>query len=237
MIDPTNSNGLIDIELKYLGGLIKVSTTLARINEPPRMPGYDVNCYVKVTNKDIAIIAERDIFADGRWYYQCRAAVCNACSLRWLYLLPTIEELFIDYGTAFDRSDYADQTDKDSANERKLFAATMLKEKEQMSRLQPVTMDDMSGGSPEDYLPIDQSTSNPDGFLNKLAKSRDSKYKNSGILTPEDGSRMFVEKGQGMFADKEDQELLDSIMGKSSAAAAKAVTSSTSSGSSDRRGE
>lgn len=110
----------------------------------------------------------------------------------------------------------------------------MLKEKEQMSRLQPVTMDDMSGGSlsPEDYLPIDQSTSNPDGFLNKLAKSRDSKYKNSGILTPEDGSRMFVEKGQGMFADKEDQELLDSIMGKSSA---KAVTPYTSSGSSDRR--
>jgi hypothetical protein len=68
MIDPTNSNGLIDIELKYLGGLIKVSTTLARINEPPRMPGYDVNCYVKVTNKDVAIIAESDIFADGRWY-------------------------------------------------------------------------------------------------------------------------------------------------------------------------
>lgn len=156
--------------------------------------------------------------------------------------LSTVEELFIDYGVAFDRSDYADQTDTDSANERKLFAANMLKEKEQMSRLQPVTMDDMLGGggsSPEDYLPIDQSTSNPDGFLNKLAKSRDSKYKNSGILTPEDGSRMFVEKGQGMFADKEDQELLDSIMGKSSATATTAATSpaSTSSSSSDRRGE
>ena len=65
MIDPTNSRGSIDIELQYLGGLVKVSTTLARINEPPRMPGFDVNCYVKVANRDVAIIAERDIFADG----------------------------------------------------------------------------------------------------------------------------------------------------------------------------
>jgi hypothetical protein len=47
-------------------GLYKVSTTLARINEPPE--GGDVNCYVRIEGEgDVAIIAERDIFTNGTY--------------------------------------------------------------------------------------------------------------------------------------------------------------------------
>jgi hypothetical protein len=65
VLDPTNAAGLVDLTLPFLMGLYKVSTTLARINEPPE--GGDVNCYVRLEGEgDVAILAERDIFANGK---------------------------------------------------------------------------------------------------------------------------------------------------------------------------
>lgn len=63
VLDPTNARGLVDLELKYFFGLKKVSTTLARLNEPPK--GSDVNCIVKVAGSTVTVIAERNIFNNG----------------------------------------------------------------------------------------------------------------------------------------------------------------------------
>lgn len=63
MLDPTNSRGLVELELNYLFGLKKVGTTLARMNEPPK--GSDVNCIVKVSGSTVTITAERNIFSNG----------------------------------------------------------------------------------------------------------------------------------------------------------------------------
>lgn len=65
-LDPTNDEGNLDLELKYLFGLIKISTILARVNEPP--PGRDINVYTSVSGSDVSFIAERDINADGKLY-------------------------------------------------------------------------------------------------------------------------------------------------------------------------
>ena len=64
VLDPTNGTGTLQLELSYMFGLIKVPTTLARINEPPE--GQDCNVYSNVSEfGNVEIIAERDIFSNG----------------------------------------------------------------------------------------------------------------------------------------------------------------------------
>jgi hypothetical protein len=64
VIDPTNSAGVLNGEMSFLFGLVKIDTTIARINEPPA--GGDVNVYTKVDRGGVTVIAERDIFSDGK---------------------------------------------------------------------------------------------------------------------------------------------------------------------------
>ena len=78
VIDPTNADGTVDLEITFLFGLIKVDTTIARINEPPT--GGDVNVFTRVDASGVSVVAERNIF--------------------------TGEEVFMDYGRVYDRSDY-----------------------------------------------------------------------------------------------------------------------------------
>ena len=63
VLDPTNADGVLEGELTYLFGLIKIDTTVARINEPP--VGGDCNVYTRIDGSGVRVIAERDIFADG----------------------------------------------------------------------------------------------------------------------------------------------------------------------------
>ena len=62
-LDPTNENGLVDLELSYMFGLYKANTILARINEPS--PGMDVNVISEVRGSDVTFVSERDIMANG----------------------------------------------------------------------------------------------------------------------------------------------------------------------------
>jgi hypothetical protein len=63
VIDPTNKAGLLDLEIKFLGGLIKVDTMLGRVNEPPK--GKSVNVFTRLNGPDATVVADRDIFPDG----------------------------------------------------------------------------------------------------------------------------------------------------------------------------
>jgi len=175
ILDPTSDTGVLELELKYAFGLIKVDTTMARVNEPPR--GMDVNAYTKVIGTTVEVISERDIFAG--------------------------EEIFLDYGFKYDRADYDQEKLVESQRAKAL-------EEDIMMRLQPVTRDSVAGSN----LQVDQDTSNPDGFLSKLAK-QDSLLKNAGILSPEEAAAKFAKLGSSMFtAGGEDQELIDSLLGK-----------------------
>jgi hypothetical protein len=67
VLDPTNNDGTLDLEVPYLFGLIKVPTILARMNEPPL--GNDCNVYAKIKTYGIVeIITERDIFNNGNFF-------------------------------------------------------------------------------------------------------------------------------------------------------------------------
>lgn len=115
-----------------------------------------------------------------------------------------LEEIYIDYGYEFDRSDYP--VSSTIADNIRLTSAA---EKEKMLELQPVTT------SSEGVF--DQDTTMPDGgFLSKLTKQEQvkDKYRKSGILSPEEGVRLFSEVGESMFGDAEDLELIESITGK-----------------------
>lgn len=63
VIDPTDRNGQVLLELSYLLGAIKVPTTMCRLNEPVK--GMDVNVYTKVNGVNVEIYAERNIFENG----------------------------------------------------------------------------------------------------------------------------------------------------------------------------
>ena len=70
VLDPTNSDGVVELELKHLFGLVKISTTLCRINEPSL--GSDCNVYTKISGGNVQLIAERDLFAGGEdIFYTC----------------------------------------------------------------------------------------------------------------------------------------------------------------------
>jgi len=60
ILDPTLSNGLLPEELLFYGGLLRKSTLLALVNEP--RAGFDLNVVAVVSDKDVAYVAERDIF-------------------------------------------------------------------------------------------------------------------------------------------------------------------------------
>ena len=63
VIDPTNKAGLLDLEISFLAGLVKVDTMLGRVNEPPR--DFSVNVFTRLNGPDATVVADRDIFADG----------------------------------------------------------------------------------------------------------------------------------------------------------------------------
>ena len=63
VIDPTNKAGLLDLEIAFLAGLVKVDTMLGRVNEPPR--DSTVNVFTRLNGPDATVVADRDIFADG----------------------------------------------------------------------------------------------------------------------------------------------------------------------------
>ena len=67
MMDPTDRQGNVPLMLEYLLGFIKISTTMARMNEPP--PGYSVNCITSVDNgspNEMNILTVRNIYPEGK---------------------------------------------------------------------------------------------------------------------------------------------------------------------------
>ena len=184
VLDPTNEEGILELEISYLFGLYKVNTAMARINEPP-ING-DCNVYIRESGSNIKFYAERDIFAD--------------------------EELYIDYGARYYRNDYIDGETPEQilARQQRLIERKRELEKEAMLKLQPITLEDA------DVTVVDQDTSNPDGFISKLKKQDESRYKKYGILSPEESVDLFRNIGAGMFSGntEEDQEIMESILGK-----------------------
>lgn len=182
VLDPTNAQGLIDLGIPYALGLYRADTTMGRVNEPP--VGKDCNVFTKITAENVEYIAERDIFSG--------------------------EELFIDYGCFYDRSQYEDD-EAVLVRRRAAEAARRRMEEEEMLTLQPVTREKDKGGG---RLKVDQDTTNPDGFIAKLNKKSDEKLDRSGILSPEAAVDMFAAMGSGMFAQsEEDKEFIASLTG------------------------
>jgi hypothetical protein len=72
VIDPTNKAGLLDLEISFLAGLVKVDTMLGRVNEPPR--DSTVNVFTRLNGPDATVVADRDIFADGAYLYSFYSA-------------------------------------------------------------------------------------------------------------------------------------------------------------------
>jgi len=61
VLDPTLSNGELPDTLIFFGGLLRIPTLLALVNEP--RAGMDLNVVAVVSERDVAYVAERDIFA------------------------------------------------------------------------------------------------------------------------------------------------------------------------------
>ncbi|GAB5030928.1 Hypothetical protein NocV09_00402030 [Nannochloropsis oceanica] len=78
ILDPTLSNGQLPEELLFYGGLLRKSTLLALVNEP--RAGYDLNVVAVVSDRDVAYVAERNIYKG--------------------------EELMTDYGPMYNRRHY-----------------------------------------------------------------------------------------------------------------------------------
>jgi hypothetical protein len=88
VLDPTNAAGRVDLNLPFLLGLYKVSTTLARLNEPPE--GGDVNCYIRMEGEgEVAIIAERDIIANGTNTQHVQVLFERTINIRFPYCFST----------------------------------------------------------------------------------------------------------------------------------------------------
>lgn len=60
ILDPTLSNGLLPETLLFFGGLLRIPTLLALVNEP--RAGFDLNVIAVVSERDVAYVAERDIY-------------------------------------------------------------------------------------------------------------------------------------------------------------------------------
>ena len=105
----------------------------------------------------------------------------------------------------YDRT--SDDKEQEEAEAKRL--AKIRLEEEEMMTLRPITTDKLGGKSV-----TEQDTSLPDGFLRKLAKQDEKKFKKVGILSPEEGAGMFADMGNNMFGNKEDRELIESIQGR-----------------------
>lgn len=122
-------------------------------------------------------------------------------------VLSCVEELFIDYGQKYDRKDYLESAD---VQEQENLTQQEELRKIKSNRFQKVIYDD------SDDLSIDQDTSLKGGFFDKLAKKANTK--SDGILNPKEAVNKFNELGVGMFTSDEDQDLIESIAGNSTAA-------------------
>jgi hypothetical protein len=109
----------------------------------------------------------------------------------------------------YDRS--GDDREQEEAEAKRL--AKIRLEEEEMMTLRPITTDKLGGKSV-----TEQDTSLPDGFLRKLGKQDEKKFKKVGILSPEEGAGMFADMGNNMFGNKEDRELIESIQGRGDSA-------------------
>jgi hypothetical protein len=105
--------------------------------------------------------------------------------------------------------------DRAAVSDRELEEADALRlskirlEEEEMMTLRPITTDKVGG-----KVVYEQDTSLPDGFLRKLGKQDEKKFKKVGILSPEEGAGMFADLGNNMFGNKEDRDLIEGITGK-----------------------
>lgn len=186
VLDPTNKFGILDLELSYLFGMFKVPTTIARINEPP--PGKDCNVATNVVGAQVIVTADRDIFSD--------------------------EELFMDYGRSYDRTDYPDSTSSSASKSASQIELKnrRIEEVEEMMTVQPVVVDELNAAN---LRGLDQDTTRPDdGFLAKLSKKDDAQLRAKGVLSPEDAAEMFRTVGSSMFGNAKDQELLQELIGR-----------------------
>lgn len=104
----------------------------------------------------------------------------------------SVEELFVDYGTSYFRDDY----EVDDGAKQRILVEKMAKDREMDEKLEPIL-----GNSPSSSLVGEKN-------------EKEARYRQRGILSPRDAEKMFKERGTGMFADPEDQELIDSLLGK-----------------------
>ena len=180
VLDPTNEQGNLELEIPYVFGLYRANTMMARINEPP--PKADCNVVTRVSGVQVELVAERDLFAN--------------------------EELFIDYGNLYDRGDYA--SSEDLERERLRQQARRRQEEEEMLTLQPITgsEDDIESARRKRVV-VDQDTSRSDGFISRLRK-KDDGSKKAGLIDPEEAADMFSSLGAGMFNQRsgEDSDLM-----------------------------
>ena len=111
----------------------------------------------------------------------------------------------MDYGSYYDRSEY---TDGNVAAEMKQAEIKKRLEDEEFMTLRPI-VDEIVDGKPG--APVETDTTNPDGFLASLGK-KEGKYRDSGIISPEEGAQMFGEFGvQGLTSNSEEREFMKSI--------------------------
>lgn len=107
------------------------------------------------------------------------------------------------------RYDRAAVSDREFEEADALRLSKIRLEEEEMMTLRPITTDKVGG-----KVVYEQDTSLPDGFLRKLGKQDEKKFKKVGILSPEEGAGMFADLGNNMFGNKEDRDLIEGITGR-----------------------
>lgn len=111
LLDPTDATGTLPDALLGYGGLLRVPTLLALVNEPP--PGVDTNLVALTNDKEVLYQAERG--EGGRHQGPIQASgpgttLSNSCAMLLPVVLSDIykgEELFIDYGPDYPRQHYS----------------------------------------------------------------------------------------------------------------------------------
>ena len=64
-------------------------------------------------------------------------------------------------------------------------------EEEDMVRLQPITVE-QARAKGQGGQKFNQDTSNPDGFIGKLTKQDETKFRQAGIMTPEEAAGTYL---------------------------------------------
>jgi hypothetical protein len=75
--------------------------------------------------------------------------------------------------------------------------------------IQPIAED----GTKSNRAEPDQDTALPTGFISKLRERETERGTKNGILSPREAQRLYVERGASMFADPEDREIIDALLG------------------------